>query len=62
MIKFAAALAAFSAFSFVITTVSDTTYRKMFFAPAVQELERWLAVRSAYQVLHRRTGPARERP
>jgi hypothetical protein len=61
MIKFAGALAAFSAFSFVITTVSDTNYRTMFFAPAVRELERWLAVRAAYQVLHGRTESTRER-
>jgi hypothetical protein len=53
MIKLSATLAAFSAFSFVVTTVSDDSYRDRFFAPAVQELERWLAVRAAYQVLHR---------
>ena len=59
MTKFAAALAAFSGFSFVVTTVSDASYREMFFGPAGRELERWLAVRAVYQVLHRRARAGR---
>jgi hypothetical protein len=51
MIKVATVLATFSGLYFVVTTVSDSGYRQKFFAQAERKLERWLAVRAAYQVL-----------
>jgi hypothetical protein len=51
-------LAAFSAFYISVTAVTDDAYRGAFFTGVMQELERSIAVRAAYNAVRRTRGTA----
>lgn len=53
MVKLAALIAGFGGMSFVVNSMSDAEDRTEFFTPSVTELERLLAVHTAYLALRR---------
>lgn len=53
LVKVSVFLAGFSGLYFTVYAVTDETYRAQFFASLTRELERAVAVRAVYGVLHR---------
>jgi hypothetical protein len=60
LVQVAVFLAAFSAFYISVTAVTDDAYRGAFFTGVMQELERSIAVRAAYNAVRRSRGAARD--
>ncbi len=62
LLQVAVFLSAFSAFYISVTAATDDTYRGAFFTGVMQELERSIAVRAAYNAVRREPDGSGDRP
>ena len=60
LVKVSLFLASFSGLYFMVSAVTDDTYRGQFFASVMDQLERAVGVRAVYLALREREGPRQE--
>ena len=62
LVKVSLFLASFSGLYFIVSAVTDDTYRQQFFSVVTQELERAVGVRAVYRALRAEDAPDEPRP